>query len=317
MSTGVIDVLDKLGIECNLQMGNEMRGFCPAHKQRTGKEDRNPSWFINLDTGAHICFSCQFKGNLYSLVAAVKGFYLIDGSYDYEDVNKWLDTDVTLAERLSNLGSEKPREVFEELVHISEASLAAFTAPPLDALKSRGITPSAAEKHELLWDAVHSNWIIPIRDSKTKALLGWQEKGYTGRYFKNQPAGVKKRASLFGYDKYTGGDMIAVESPLDVVRLESVGITGGVATFGCSVTDEQYALLRCGDRLIIAMDNDQAGVKASLHLLNKTKEYRTEAWFFNYSHTDVKDVGAMSKAEIIEGLESSIHSIRYGLGVAI
>jgi len=35
-----------------------------------------------------------------------------------------------------------------------------------------------------------------------------------------------------------------------------------------------------------------------------------EAWFFNYSHTDMKDVGAMSKVEIESGLETAKHMVR-------
>jgi DNA primase len=104
--------------------------------------------------------------------------------------------------------------------------------------------------------------------------------------------------------------MIAVESPLDVVRLASVGITGGVATYGAIVSTAQFNLLRGAERLIFALDNDNAGQSASMTMLELCKEMGKEAWFFNYSHTDMKDVGAMSKVEIESGLETAKHMVR-------
>lgn len=309
-------MLDKLGVEHIGARGNEVQGFCPKHLERTGKADRNPSWFINADSGAFICFSCQYKGNLYSLIAAVKEFYLVDGSYDYEDVEKWIKKDESLVDVMARV-NEKPKEIFEDLVYISEASLAAFDAPPAEALRARGLTSLAAHKHELLWDRHHKNWIIPIRDPKTHELMGWQEKGYSTRFFKNYPTGMKKSLSLFGYDKYSGGDMIVVESPLDVVRLDSLGIVGAVATFGSMVSNAQVSLIRNADRIIFAMDADQAGVTSSLKLLEMVKQLRFQAWFFDYSHTDMKDIGGMSKQEVLTGIDSAVHSIRYGIGATV
>ena len=69
----MIETLSLLGIEVSETRGSEIQARCPAHVQRTGHEDRNPSWWINADTGAHICFSCQFKGGLQSLVSYMRG----------------------------------------------------------------------------------------------------------------------------------------------------------------------------------------------------------------------------------------------------
>ena len=43
-----------LELPLHAQRGSEVNGLCPMHKQRTGKEDRRPSWWINTETGAHI-----------------------------------------------------------------------------------------------------------------------------------------------------------------------------------------------------------------------------------------------------------------------
>jgi len=303
-------VLDTLGIEYVDARGDEIQGFCPAHEERTGKADGNPSWYINADTGAHICFSCQFKGNIVSLVAKIQGFE------EWDDARAWLNEGGDLSAAFERAIS-KPKEVFEEVIYISEASLSAFVEPPAQALVARGLTAEAARHYGILWDNSRSLWIIPIRDPNTNALLGWQEKGHLSKYFNNYPAGMKKSESLFGYAQYQSGNMIVVESPLDVVRLASIGITGAVATFGALVSEKQVSLVRNADRIIFAMDSDQAGTTSSLKLLEMTQQLGFESWFFNYSHTTMKDVGGMSKAEVLYGIESARHSIRYGLSLTI
>lgn len=104
--------------------------------------------------------------------------------------------------------------------------------------------------------------------------------------------------------------MIVVESPLDVARMTSVKIFGGVSTYGTQVSINQFNAMRGAPKLIIAMDNDDAGRKASENLYHLCKEHGKEAWFFDYSHTDVKDIGAMSKVEIESGIENARHIAR-------
>lgn len=296
-------VLDDLGIEHVGSRGNEIQGFCPMHESRTGKVDRNPSWYINADTGAHICFSCEYKGNIISLTAALR-------ELSYDDAKSWLSSGGELMDAFER-AINKPKEVFEELVYISEASLAAFTDPPEHALQARGLTLVAAQQFGLRWERATESWIIPIRDPHTGNLQGWQVKAFSGRHFRNYPVGVKKSNGLFGYQQYTGGDMIVVESPLDVVRLASIGISGGVAVYGALISDVQLKYIRSADRIVLALDSDEAGVSASYKMAQLTKSHNFEAWFFDYSSTNMKDVGGMSKVEVLSGLESAKHSVRY------
>ena len=104
--------------------------------------------------------------------------------------------------------------------------------------------------------------------------------------------------------------MIVVESPLDVVRLASIGIKGGVAVYGALVSQAQFALIRGADRIIFAMDNDAVGKNSSLDLLNMCKQVDKEAWYFDYSSTDAKDIGGMSLDEVRYGLDNAKHTVR-------
>ena len=294
--------LSRLGIEVISTRGDEIQAHCPAHKDRTGKDDRNPSWWINADTGQHICFSCEFKGGLYTLIGYV-------GGVEADGVRDWLSSTDSLVSRFKQITKEE-RPVIEEPTVVTESMLSAFVAPPEEPLLSRGLTAHAAYYFEVLWDQRKDGWILPVRDIETGKLLGWQEKGYKSRYFNNQPAKMQKSKSLFGYQKYIGGDMIVVESPLDVVRMFSVGIAGGVATYGTSVSMFQVRAIRGADRVIFALDNDQAGKVATSNMFQLCKDMGIEAWFFNYSHTDMKDIGAMSLDEIRSGIENAKHIAR-------
>ena len=296
------DVLERLGIEVIGVTGFEIKGRCPGHLSRTGKEDNNPSWSINADTGAHNCFSCNFRGSLNSLIEYQQGV-------GFDDVKQFINSGERNLSKAFEKLTQRPTMV-EEFNPITESMLSAFVDPPQEALTSRGLTLTATQMFEVFWDRIKNTWIIPMRDSSTGELIGWQEKGYGNRYFNNHPKGMKKAVTLFGYQKYTGGDMIVVESPLDVVRLASVGILGGVATYGCSISNAQLNVIRGADRVVFAMDNDTAGRQSNKELLSACNQMGFDAWFFNYTSSDIKDVGGMSKAEILFGINNAQHSVK-------
>lgn len=293
--------LSGIGISVVNVRGVEIQAKCPAHEERTGKPDENPSWWINSDTGHHICFSCQFKGGLATLVTL-----FTDG--DLSNYKEFINSPSQMMSRLKNATEIKQEK--NESVKVTESMLSAFTNPPDMALLSRGISKSVAKSYGLLWNNPRDSWIIPVRHMITDELLGWQEKGTNSRFFNNYPPKMKKSNSLFGFDKYDGGEMIVVESPLDVVRMASVHVHGGISTYGTQVSIAQFNAMRGSFRLIIAMDNDPAGRAATENLYQLCKEHGKEAWFFNYEHTDMKDIGAMSKTEIESGIENAHHITR-------
>lgn len=295
------DTLKTLGLDVISSRGDELQLHCPAHKDRTGKDDANPSMWINADSGAFICFSCQWKGNIYTLVEYV-------GGVAPDKSKSLIDAGAGLLARFKKLTEHKSAKR-EEVTIIHESMLSAFKGVPGATCLTRGLLPDIVWKYGVRWNSDDKSWIIPIREPLTNKLIGWQEKGHDRRSFKNT-SGVKKSESLFGYDLYDGGDMIVVESPLDVIRLASVGFTGGVAAYGCVVSQTQFSIIRGAKRVIFAMDNDKAGNEASRDLLNRAKEFGLECWFFNYDNTDQKDVGGMSQAEIEWGLENARHMLK-------
>jgi len=293
-----------LEIPLHAQRGSEVNGLCPMHKARTGKEDHRPSWWINSETGAHICFSCGYKGNIYTLISDIKGI-------DYHDAREYIDDTAELPiDSLMKRIKELPQYVVaEETIPMSEARLAVYGEPPDIELKKRFLTREAVNTYGVLWDKTNEAWILPIRDPDTFSLLGWQEKGARGRFFKNQPAGVKKSKTVFGVQHLNEEYLIVVESPLDVVRLASVGVSGAVSIYGAMMSDEQAKIIRKAKRVVAAFDNDPAGKKACEQIRDYARKYGFDLLFFNYNGIDVKDVGDMTEVEIIRGLETAKHML--------
>ena len=294
----MIDVeqtLGALGVEGRLS-GDEFVGHCPMHFERTGREDSHPSWSINVKTGLFICFSCGYRGSIISLIADLKGIGF--------DEAKSLTVKPDLQHAVSRIpGAYIPVERDEFL---PESRLGAYQTPPMWARRRRRVSAESCASHGVRWDYGQDSWIIPIRDAATSQLLGWQEKSETQRIFRNYPAGVKKSRTLFGYDIFTGGRMIVVESPLDAVRLHSEGVTGAVATFGAIVSKAQVLMMSAADEVVFALDNpnvDNAGRKASIQLLTDTKGVLKSVRFFDYSGIEAKDPGDMTHDQIERGIK--------------
>lgn len=307
MSVDIDKLVASLDLTLFAQRGDEVHGLCPMHEKRTGKADQNPSWWINTSSGYHMCFSCGYKGNLYTLVRD------LNPDFDHWDIVDFLKTEPVadagdLLKRLQEL-PEYVRSVEDE-IPMAESRLAVFDGEiPEYALKKRNISQESAEMYNVLWNPKEEHWILPLRDPHSGQLMGWQEKGFNGRYFRNQPAGVKKSHTLFGVDIMQDDFAIVVESPLDCLRLYHAGYTGGVSTLGASVSEHQAKLLRYSSKIIAAFDNDQAGEKANDELLKYAKQYGLDVSYFNYGDSTKKDPGDMTDDEIRWGIENARNMI--------
>ena len=300
-------VLLNLDIPLIAQRGEEVQGLCPMHKARTGKEDHNPSWWINSVTGAHICFSCGYKGNVYTLVADLKGIDYFDAK-DYVDSSQELDVDVLL-KRIREL--PQYISIVEEPIAMSEARLAVYVEPPQNELRKRFISVEAANYHNVLWDANNEAWIVPIRDPNDYSLWGWQEKGARGRFFRNQPQGVKKSKTVFGVETMSTEMLVVVESPLDVARLTTAGVDGSISTFGAMISEDQVKIMRRAKLVIAAFDKDEAGMHANELIRGFARKYGIALSYFNYKGIEVKDPGDMTEKEIHQGI-STARDMIYG-----
>lgn len=295
----------------------EIRCVCPAHEERTGNPDSVGDWSINRETGEHWCFSCQFGGGSpVTLIAYVLDVPIWEASrwareYALADLELIHYTEAGWDKRRAR---RKARKV-QDSEPISDGLLAVFDDVPERMLKVRDLDRDAAELYEVAWSREHLSWVLPMRMPNYE-LIGYQlrAKGWE----RNQPENVKKSLTLFGIDKFiTERKLIIVESPLDAVRLATVGyygehrLEGGggwatVASFGAAVSEEQMAIvIEYADELMVAMDNDRAGWNAVDYIWSHYRR-RLKLSFFNYSGIDKgMDPGDMTDDEIERAVETA------------
>lgn len=308
------DVLTGLGVELAGGSDREIRAICPVHHLVKGRPDTRPSWYMNRATGAWICFSCHQSGSLPHLVELLGG--------DQETLREVVrDATVRTIEEIRAsrpdpddddvAESETPR------VYISEYGFGKNPLPPKMVRKLRDIKGPMCAKYNLRWSIDDRVFLIPLYDCLTHSLIGWQEK--SKGYFMNVPEGVDKSLCLFGYQQYSRGDLVVVESPLDVVRLAGYGISA-VATMGSYVSEAQIdAIARAvPDKysIVLAFDDDDAGDLARDHTYRvlraeslgaslKVFQYPPHNRQPNGKHQFGKDPGELEIRHIIIGLESA------------
>lgn len=293
-ATGTTDlqhVLVDLGVEVTRAGEREISGRCPVHLSRTGHADRSPSWSMNAETGLWICYSCGARGTLVGLISELTG-----------DETSLIDVHSFLIN--SSLQRLEKEDVPEPEVEVDWLSYSRFSEVPSSYLYNRNLDANATRKHGVRWDAVNKAWVIPIV-SPMGDLMGWQSKKVD--WVRNYPIGVKKSHTLFGIEKFASKTAVLVESPLDVIRMSNVlEDVQGLATFGAFVSTEQVKLLNSvASRVVIAMDNDEAGLKANKSLFKTLPRFDKGVLWLNYKNTNAKDIGDMTDEEIKNAIETA------------
>lgn len=286
-TTDIVDFLMSIGVDVR-RSGQEISARCPVHLQRTGKEDRSPSWSMNADTGLWICYSCGARGTLFGLVRE------LTGQENIEVMSMLMNNSV------ESLGEVKVKPKMEFDIN----SYLSFPPVPSKELRKRNLSADSATKYGIRWNPKNESWIIPIVSPDNK-LLGWQEK--SSDFVRNHPRGIHMRDTLFGVEKFFRHTAILVESPLDVVRFDS-SFDGMqcLASFGASITDEQLRLLySLADRVIVALDNDSAGITSAKKIFKNMPSLKEGIFWLKYSHTKAKDIGDMTDSEIEEAVSES------------
>jgi 5S rRNA maturation endonuclease (ribonuclease M5) len=292
--TNVPEVLDVLGIQIASEGNQEITAHCPFH------EDHHPSFSINKDTGLWICFQCGERGNLEHLLQKIKrgSSSRLLQSVRRQSVGRGLrrtesaqsGSGVVRRDRLDPVPEIDPLLVY--------AQYESFDLPPPWACENRQLESGAVERFGIRWN---KGWVIPIWTPEPagspRDLWGWQFKRLD--FVRNEPVGVKKSRTLFGLREFTGSTAILVESPLDVVRMASVGVTGALASFGAMVSNTQLQILtERAERIVVALDNDQEGKKQARKITRILNRVLPTEIFTYYS--SVKDPGEMDDEELIE-----------------
>lgn len=109
----------------------------------------------------------------------------------------------------------------------------------------------------------------------------------------HRPKGIDTGFLLYNLDKikhlgYT--TVYLVEGVIDVLAFKTMGVNNVVATFGCNVTDEQIELLsKYFIEVVLAYDNDVAGLKGNMKAIEKLKD-KFNLLVFDFYETSYNDV---------------------------
>ncbi|MCL6442948.1 MAG: DNA primase [Alicyclobacillus sp.] len=148
-----------------------------------------------------------------------------------------------------------------------------------DILVEAGI---AIAYEDRLLDRFRGRVMIPIRDAQGKVIaFGGRTLKPDGqpKYLNSPDTPVFHKGSILFNQHAARKEIrqaqtaILFEGYMDVVAAWQAGVRNGVASLGTSLTPEQAAMLkRFGQRLVIAYDGDEAGVKATKRALDLALE---------------------------------------------
>ena len=234
--------LRKLGVEVVDIIGKEIRCRCPLH------EDKNPSFFFNLDTQLFHCFAECLKG---------KGI----GQLKYQltgEVAKYSDV-VSL-----------PAMMKKSFIPRIPALPLAINNEGEKYLLSRGFTADTIRKWDLMYWSEPDGIIIPI-----------ERVGYILRYINPEGkkkykyiAGTKIETTLFGIEKFKNinHSAIIVEGAFDVIYLHQLRFENALGILHSDISEEQIKILKGVTNIMYLMvDRDLGGESIEKRIIPKLR----------------------------------------------
>lgn len=294
--SAVENALEALGVVIVGASDDEIQCYCPVHHLTVGRAQSDPRFYMNAESGAALCFTCGWRGNLTRLVDD------LEADIDLEDFEF-----ATLVRRVDHLASSthEPDEDEEAEPYVSEYAFTKHPYPPPAELCARHLTMAEAVRLNLRWDPSRRLWLIPVHGFDGK-LLGWQEKGH--RHFINVPTRMRKSRSLFGLQQATGKLVFVVESPLDAARFLRYG-HAAVATYGTSVSSGQlHRIANVFSRIVLAFDNDRAGWDATTIVADQLRTiYGRPVSYYRYpSDSRGEDPGSLTGVQFRHAARSTL-----------
>lgn len=293
LNCDVLDIITELKNQLNANginllhdikdSGDNIMITCPYHKDG---QERRPSAGISKSTGVFHCFTCDTVKSLPELISNCFGY----DDYGVFGV-QWL------AKNFSSVSVEERKEIQLEFtrnnsngVTVSAGDSKYVTEEELDSYRyihpymyERKLTDEVIEKFDIGYDKDTDCITFPVRDIKGRTLFV-ARRSVKGKYF-NYPSGAEK--PLYGlYEIYSDdpltmpNEVIVCESMLDclyfwTIHKYAVAMNG----LGTELQFKQLRELPCR-KLILATDNDSAGLKARERIrLNVKNKLITEFLF--------------------------------------
>ena len=272
----IVQVLDYYGVKLK-KSGRELRGRCPIH------QGEGPDTFhVSTDKNAFHCFSCQAKGNVLDLVAAMEKCSVRDAGLKLQ---QWFN----LAYDGQKLGAPAPMTRPAADIQLTREEVGERGEPnkPLGFrlkgidhrhpyLADRDVDPETAEYFGIGFfsgkGSMSGRIVIPIENERGElvAYAGRSIDGSEPKY--KLPAGFKKNQVLYNLARAveeTEGTAVLVEGFFDCIRVTQAG-HACVALMGCSMSRDQEAqLVDHFRRVVVMLDGDKAGQSGATEIAGR------------------------------------------------
>ena len=261
-------ILGRYGVKLK-KSGKELRGRCPIHQG-----DGTDSFHANTEKNAFHCFSCQAKGNVLDLVAAIEKCSVRDAALKLKD---WFPVSAS-----GSIPAPGGKPMVDSPLATEELGERAEPNKPLGFqlkginfahpyLAQRGIDPETAEYFGVgLFTgkgSMSGRIVIPIENEKGElvAYAGRSVDGSEPKY--KLPAGFKKGQVLYNLarvlEENSTGTVVLVEGFFDCMKVV-LAEHACVALMGCSMSgDQEEQLVAHFRQVVVMLDGDEAGRKAA------------------------------------------------------
>ncbi|MEK9797001.1 MAG: CHC2 zinc finger domain-containing protein [Alphaproteobacteria bacterium] len=260
-------VLARYGLEAKGK-GAERMILCPFH------DDRTPSCSVNLGRKVFHCFACGAGGSILDFVARMESVSLIEAA---RLIASWSDLcDLTLNP------THTKRERTEKRPANPPLDFALTLDPEHPYLASRGLSRQTVDRFGLGFcnrGVMKGRICIPIHDAQGRLVAQagrWPGSPRQGEPRYRFPRGFRKSVELFNYHRVADAKhLVIVEGFWSVFRLDALDVAA-VALLGCSLSEEQEALIRrlAADRMTLLLDGDAAGRAATAQILPRLTRWR-------------------------------------------
>ena len=289
----IIDVISNyISLE---KKGSNYFGVCPFHG------DKGPSLSVNETMKFWKCFGCNKSGTVFDFVREIEHVSFPEAvkivadkigvsnvTYRYTKHLEALDFAMKFYQL--NIQSKEghdakeyllKRGLSEEIINEFEIGYALSKPDNLSKiLLSKGydenilLETGLANIGNSLYDLFRDRITFPIHNADGRCV-GFSARIYKdideAKYINTKETPVFKKGNiLFNYHRASKEAsnykyILVVEGQMDAIRIYSSGIKSVVATMGTALTQKHVALLkRLGVDVILAFDNDNAGLKATI-----------------------------------------------------
>jgi DNA primase len=289
-SDQINEIINVCGISIGSELDTHYLVFCPFHYNKN-----TPACEVDKEKGLFLCFACGERGTLLDLVMRTTNRNYFEASRVISTAAKSIDfasrieKDIQVKEEFLQFDSELIDRLHSDLL-LSEKAIAYF--------KTRNIELDAIKKFKLGYSPKQDMVTVPIY-SHTDICVGFVGRSVEGKSFKNS-TGLPRNKVLFNLNNVKFKDIVVVESSFDAIRLWQLNIPA-IATLGANIGKNQINLInKYATRLILAMDQDEAGGSLTRNL-NKS----VTVPILNMDFPDgVKDIGDMTDEQIVKSFNT-------------